>query len=171
MKGLDLSRLSPAHRKKVENLMRRANQHQRPRADKVDAISAGIQYDSKLEAHFSQYVEALARSGSLLPDGCLVVDWDYHPMRVNLTPGLSYTPDFGLLVCRNGSAPRWRLVEVKGSWKSKNARDSRVRLEVAAQLFPFFEWVAVVQERGAWIFETIGQNAKPPPSGSRVTVC
>ena len=165
--GIDLTALSPKHRAIATRLLA----HKKRSEAKVEArLLGGPKYDSQLEADFASFLRALTRSSGRLSDGSGVLEWKYHPMRFRLAPGLSYTPDFGAVVkpripaaWEDGKVigttwgtPRYRLFEVKGSWKAKNARESRVRLKIAAHLFGFFEWVAVTRERGSWEFEVIG---------------
>jgi len=135
---LDLSALSPRHRLAV----RRELANRKRDRGHVDATPKQPIYDSTTEAHFAQYVEALAKAECGFFEGRVMIDWDYHPMTFNLARGLTYTPDFGLVLSL-GVTRRYVLVEVKGSWKAKNARDSRTRLLVAAERFQMFEWLAV----------------------------
>lgn len=159
MSGIDLASLSPKHRAYVKKQLTEAAKRPQTR---VSAAVSDFSYDSALEARFAQYLAAMTWSDARLDDGCSVLEWRYHPMTFHLAPGLKYTPDFGANVIADGDQwcpeePRYRLYEIKGSWLSKNARDSRTRLKVAAALFPFFEWEAVTPgSDGSFQFEPIG---------------
>lgn len=153
---LDLKSLSPQHQADIARVAKRSANHQRPRQAKVECVAGGVEYDSGMEARYATYLETLARTGGRL-EGQWLVDWDYHPLRFSLAPGLTYTPDFGVIVDDGEGTRHYRLLEVKGSWKAKNARESRVRLVVAAHRFPFFEWRAVTEDRDGWQYEDIGK--------------
>lgn len=150
---MNLTDLPKRHRETVRSQL--VEREKRPQG-LVGCASGDVSYDSVLEERFSHYLDALARSDARLPDNREVLEWQYHPMKFQLAKGLWYTPDFSAVV-QWISEPKLRIYEVKGSWKSKNARDSRVRLEVAARLFSWFEWQAVTPGRdGAFCFEVIG---------------
>ncbi len=153
MKALDISSLSLRHQKYVRDAIERSSQHKRPK--KVEAAAFGLKFDSKIEADLAGYFDLEKRIGSR--DQEYIIEWYYHPMKFLLAPGLNYTPDFGLLI-DNLCSTHFRLIEAKGSWKSKNARDSRTRLKIAAHLYPFFEWQAVTPGENGWEFEVIGEN-------------
>lgn len=152
MSRVDISSLSERHQRYVREQL--AASRTGGELVMVAPASEHLSYDSKTEERFAGYLTGLPS----------VVEWQYHPMRLNLTPflrePLTYTPDFGAIV-RGGlywkdfgsaeAAQRsYCLFEVKGSWQSKNARDSRTRLHVAAALFPF-RWFAVNPENeGRW---------------------
>lgn len=138
MTQIDLSALSPRHRAHAK----RAIESARKRVNPIDAAVRPRVYDSTIEAEFARDIDVMAKTGAQF-DGWNVVGWDYHPMAFNLASGLTYTPDFAMEI--EHAATRYCLVEVKGSWKAKNARDSRTRLLIAAHRFPMFCWVAVTQ--------------------------
>lgn len=161
MRGLNLRDLSPVHRKAIRDELEQRKR--RGATALADVLTAGRAYDSHTEERFAGYLEGARIAGNVL-------EWRYHPHTFNLTPHLigppvTYTPDFGALMRgeiegpRVGAArsPRWCLFEVKGSWKAKNARDSRTRLRVAAALFPWFRWFAVDSDTGRrWKIAEIG---------------
>lgn len=151
MRGLDLQRLSPEHQNFVRERMRKAASQKKPRTP--EHLAFGVEFDSGLEVRFAGRLEGLRCAND-------IAEWYYHPMRFRLAPGLTYEPDFGAAV--SSSQPHesitrhydFIIYEVKGSWKSKNARDSRTRLKVAASMFPCFEWYGVTPgELSAWDFE------------------
>lgn len=92
------------------------------------AKSAGT-YKSEVEACAAEYIMGLALPGSMV----------YEPFTLRLEGG-EYTPDF-LFV--DAETLVVTLVEVKGSWRAKNARDSRTKLRAAAARYWFFGWLAL----------------------------
>lgn len=141
MTRVALERLSPEHQRFVKNRSRASENQKKPKAAKPTAL--GEVFDSKLELNFAWELERrrLAR---------IIEEWRYHSMRFRLAPNVTYTPDF---CARCGD--RLTFYEVKGSWKMKNARDSRTRLQIAAYVYWWFGWQAVTQEDGQWVFEVI----------------
>lgn len=95
--------------------------------------SSSDEYDSKLEAARGTYLGYLL----LAKDIQKVV---HHPFQIDIG-GRLYTPDY-LVWWADG---RITIEEVKGSLKSKNARDSITRLHVAAALFPMFTWYLILR--------------------------
>lgn len=75
--------------------------------------------------------------------------WMYEAIKLRLAGNTFYTPDFFL--------PRsLKFVEVKGFWRD----DARVKIKVAAEMFPMFEFIAVTKDRrsGEWTEEQIGRT-------------
>lgn len=68
--------------------------------------------------------------------------WAYEPIKLRLAKRTWYTPDF-LVV---GSDGRIEAIEVKGFWRD----DARVKIKVAAELFPMFVFVAVRRDGDGW---------------------
>jgi hypothetical protein len=93
---------------------------------------------NKLEADYAAYLKEAQQAGE--------IDWfAYEGIKLRLADNTFYTPDFfvmgdsGLLECH----------EVKGHWED----DARVKIKVAAALFPFrFRAVTRVAKRdgGGW---------------------
>lgn len=96
--------------------------------------------------------EARFRAEVLAVDGVWVVL--YASIKLRLADRTWYTPDFAVL--RIGS-PRVEFYEVKGSWKAPHQEDSRVKLKVAAEAYPQFQFFAAVPNRdtGGWDIEEI----------------
>ncbi len=146
MTRVTTDRLSPHHQVAVR---RQLEDSEEPREPKPKLTLYGIDFDSRLELDYAFVLEARKRYGAIL-------DWRYHPMRFRIAPGKTYEPDFlALSVSTCDWAAAITIYEVKGSWDSKNARDSRIRLEVAASLNYWFRWVAVTRDKGVWNYETI----------------
>lgn len=78
-------------------------------------------------------------------------------VKLRLADRTWYTPDF--VVWTDAGVHVW---EIKGSWKSPHQEDSRVKLKVAAELYPQFTFFAAVPERdtGGWDIEEIPCRAR-----------
>lgn len=97
-------------------------------------------FKSKLEAEYAQMLEAQARSG-------LIKSWMYEGITVRLADGVRFTVDFNVLAL-DGSLS---MVETKGFLREA----ARVRLLVAARMFPMWSWFLVRKKRGAFTVEAI----------------
>ena len=73
--------------------------------------------------------------------------WAFEPLRFRIGKGAFYTPDFVVL----RSDFNLQVFEVKGHWEEA----ARVRIKVAAHLFPWLRFTAVKRIRGGWEFEEI----------------
>ena len=97
---------------------------------------------NKTEAAYADYLDLLESSGEILR-------WDFEALKLRLAPSTFYTPDF-LVVMADGTM---ELREVKGFWRD----DARVKIKVAARMFPMFRFVAVTKRRkkdgGGWDVE------------------
>ena len=94
-------------------------------------------YKSDSEQQFASLGAIILRDAL----GIEVVEMRYEPCRWAI-PGGHYMPDF-LCVMSQGQII---FVEVKGSKKQKGYRDARSKLRAAAEIYPFFSWVEVVEE-------------------------
>jgi len=76
-----------------------------------------------------------------------VLRWRFEPLKLKLAPATFWTPDFEL-VMPDGKI---ELHETKGHWED----DARVKIKIAAQMFPEFRIVAVTHDRRSktWNFE------------------
>lgn len=104
------------------------------------AEPVGPKFKSKLEAEYAQMLEAQARSG-------LIKSWMYEGITVRLADGVRFTVDFNVLAL-DGSLS---MVETKGFLREA----ARVRLLVAARMFPMWSWFLVRKKRGAFVVEAI----------------
>lgn len=149
MRPDELARLSPEHQAFIRRKQRAGDQWKRPKQE-PEHFMFGIEFDSRLEVLFALYLEGGKHSRD-------IEYWHYHPIRIRLAPGLTYTPDFVSLPAaqldRDSISQRLRVYEVKGSWQSKNARDSKTRLKVAASMFPCWDWFGVTAGDDGWEFE------------------
>lgn len=80
-------------------------------------------------------LEALKRDGQ-------IALWRFEAVTLKLAPDCRYTPDFYVL----HNDGRVVLEETKGHWRD----DAKVKIRVAARLFPEFEFRALRLERGQW---------------------
>jgi len=147
---MDVSRLSPEHQKYITRMARESDRKRKPKTEKP--MRYGIAFDSKLEIEFADQLNAFEKMYR-------IESWMYHPLRVSLAPGCTYTPDFAARV--NGE---FVIFETKGSWKAKNARDSHTRLVIATQKFPWWIWVAVTKDKLGFCYEVMGPLGQPPTS-------
>lgn len=78
-----------------------------------------------------------------------VKEYRPHPFKVKLAPSTFYEPDF-LVVMPDGVI---EIHEVKGFWRD----DARVKIKVAAAMFPWWRWKAVSKvakkRGGGWSVE------------------
>ena len=73
--------------------------------------------------------------------------WKFEAVKLRLADATFYTPDFAVMLA-NGQL---EMHEVKGFWQD----DARVKVKVAASLYPF-RFVAVTHKRGGWSMEDFG---------------
>lgn len=98
-----------------------------------------------IERRRAMELEALKRAGA-------IDDWRFEAIKLTLADNTTYRPDF-LIVHRETRS--FRLEEVKGHWED----DARVKIKVAARMFPFFNFRALrprkKAEGGGWHTEDI----------------
>lgn len=97
---------------------------------------------NKLETAYAGFLEARKID-------CDILWWRFQPLRLRLADGSFYTPDFGVLTrdCL------FELHETKGFWREA----ARVRIKVAAELFPF-KFIAITRPKvGGWEREEFPQ--------------
>lgn len=123
----------PSQRAAIGHRGRHKSDAGKPAPSPIDA------YDSKLEAARATYLGYLLLAKDILK----VI---HHPFHIDIGEERAYTPDF-LVWWADG---RITVEEVKGSVRSKNARDSITRLHVATKLFPMFTWYLVMRPKGQW---------------------
>ena len=90
---------------------------------------------NQMEARYAGYLDRLKHGGK-------VVAWAYEAVKLRLANRTFYTPDF-LVVMADGSI---EIHEVKGHWED----DARVKIKVAARMYPWFHFRAVKSVRGDW---------------------
>ena len=100
----------------------------------------GVKSMTKLEGRYANKLDLLKHAGE-------IVDWRFEPLNFRLAKRTWYKPDFLLIYL-----DRFEVHEVKGHWED----DARVKAKVAAELYPWFHWVAVTAEKGIWRYEHFG---------------
>ena len=109
------------------------------RGDELLAV-AGLAvepYRSKLEARYAEQLDADRLGG-------LVAKWSYESLKLRLAVRTFYTPDFFVVTVER----RIELHEVKATWAAEHQEDARVKLKVAAALFPEFRFFAITPAAG-----------------------
>lgn len=92
---------------------------------------------NKLEAAYAARLQMEKAQGRVLY-------WSYESVKLRLADKTWYTPDFFVIVA-DGTA---EVHETKGFWHD----DARVKIKVAADLFPF-RFIAIQKIKGQWSFE------------------
>ena len=96
---------------------------------------------NKLEARYAQHLDLLQRAGQ-------VAAWRFEVVTLKLAVDVRYTPDF-LVILPGGEL---ELHETKGFLRD----DARVKLRVAARMFPWFVFRLVRWGKaGAWEIEGV----------------
>lgn len=116
-----------------------------------DGIPGGPRYRSAWERQFHDVLKAR------FPGAWI----EHEPMSLRLATGAKYTPDFCVAVKVMDAVPcgenpglpalhQFTFWEVKGHWREA----ARVRIKIAARLFPWARFVAVVKQKkrdgGGW---------------------
>jgi hypothetical protein len=87
----------------------------------------------------------------------------FEPIKLRLADKTWYTPDF--LVVRNDWS--FEAHEVKTEWSTGKPgweEDARVKIKVAAELFPLRFICACLRRDGSWSFEEFGSEEPQPPT-------
>lgn len=92
---------------------------------------------NKTEAEYASMLEARKRAGE-------IAWYNFEGVKLRLADATFYSPDFAVMLS-NG---QMEMHEVKGFWQD----DARVKIKVAAALFPF-AFFAIQKKRGAWVVE------------------
>lgn len=92
---------------------------------------------NKLEAAYAARLESLKLAGE-------IADYRFECIKLRLADKTFYTPDF-MVLRADGT---FEMHEVKGFWED----DARVKIKVAAELYPF-KFIAARKVKGAWVFE------------------
>lgn len=93
---------------------------------------------NKLESRYATHLGNLKSCGGIL-------DWKFDAVKLRLAEKCFYTADFFVLM------PDMTIEfhEVKGYWED----DARVKIKVAAALYPF-TFKAIVWKKGEWVAES-----------------
>ena len=98
---------------------------------------------NQIETRFAAEIAARATVGD-------VHSWRFEAIKLRLADKTFYTPDF-IAVTKDGEI---YLYEVKGHWED----DARVKVKVAAEMFPEFHFVGVTwDKRAGWQYEYFNQ--------------
>ena len=89
------------------------------------------------EARYAQLLNLRKNAGEIM-------DWRFEPFGLRLAKLTFYHPDF-LVVFPD----HFEIHEVKGFWRD----DARAKIKVAAELFPWFKFIAVEAKRGRYVYE------------------
>ncbi|WP_235872814.1 hypothetical protein [Pseudoxanthomonas winnipegensis] len=95
---------------------------------------------NKTEAAYAQHLDARIAAGEVLW-------WKFEAIRLQLAPKTTLTVDFFVQLANS----ELEAHEVKGYWEE----DARVKVKVAAALFPF-RFIAVQKDGSSWKFEDFG---------------
>lgn len=94
---------------------------------------------NKTEAAWAAVLEIKKQNSS-------IIDYYFEAIKFKLAPKTFYTPDF--LVVGHDS---FEIHEVKGFWRD----DARVKIKVAADMFPYFNWRVVTYKKGQFHVQDI----------------
>ena len=102
---------------------------------------------NKLEEAYSGHLELQKLAGEIYA-------WKFEPVALILADRTRYTPDF-LVIEKDMTV---RFDEVKGFWRD----DARVKIKVAAEMFPWFKFKAVTKAKkrdgGEWEYEFFNKS-------------
>lgn len=93
---------------------------------------------NKTEEEYSKVLEAQRLTGE-------IHHWQFEAMALRLADRTTYTPDF-LVIDKNGLIS---FIEVKGFWH----QSGRIKIKVASELHPWFEFKAVKYKKKEWSYE------------------
>ena len=102
---------------------------------------------NKGESVYKQWLEILQK-------GDLIIAWFFQSWTFKLASDCRYTPDFAVLRFPH----QWTLVDVKGRKVKPDGsqtywaeEDAKIKIKVAAKMFPMFRWViAFPLQNGEW---------------------
>lgn len=97
---------------------------------------------NKTETRYSQRLDADVKDGR-------IARWRFEGVTLRLADGARYTPDFAVTLPDG----RLEMHETKGGFIREAAM---VRLKVAAELFPEFEFILAQWKRGEWTIKRVG---------------
>jgi hypothetical protein len=92
---------------------------------------------NKLESEYGNYLETLKRVGA-------IVWYKFEAMKLRLANNTFYTPDF-MVMKADGQL---EAHETKGFWED----DARVKIKVAASLYPF-QFYGITKDKSGWKIE------------------
>lgn len=98
---------------------------------------------NKTEREYADMLEMRKRAGE-------VAWWAFEAMKLRLADNTFYTPDFTVML----AGGELEQHEVKGFWTD----DARVKIKVAASLFPFPFFAVKKVKGGAWEVEAFSER-------------
>lgn len=103
---------------------------------------------NKLEAKFGRFLDDLKARGD-------IKDHRFGSVKFRLAKRTWYEPDYCVIRSDNSIV----IYECKGHWED----DARVKIKVAAEMYPHLRWVAVrwVAAAGGWDFEHFEGRGMP----------
>lgn len=104
----------------------------------VKALKPKSKYASTTEAQYAYVLQQMQIAGEIR-------DYAYSPIKLILADNTTYTPDF--FVVTNDNTIEFH--EVKGFWRD----DARVKLKVAAALFPWFVFLVIKKDKKNFIID------------------
>jgi hypothetical protein len=96
---------------------------------------------NRTEAAYADQLELLKIAGK-------IIDWRFNAIRFRMADGAYYKPDFMII-----KEDCCELHEVKGFWREA----AKVRIKVAAELYPWFRWVVVRLVKGKWDIKELNE--------------
>jgi hypothetical protein len=109
---------------------------------------------NKTEAAYSRELFNMQKVG-------LIKWYEYECVKFRLADKTWYTPDFLVVDAED----RLEAVEIKAHWQGVNRAgwldDARVKVKVAAEMFPLKFRAAVLMPDGSWQFENFGDFEDP----------
>ncbi len=137
--------------RRAQECVVRQSEAARVQPPKPKPIRPADGYDSKLERDFAEALKRAEREQ-------WIKRWWHHPCGFRLAPKCYYHVDFMVMPKRysefdpvqgySDGDDRLTCVECKGGWFRD---DSKVKIKVAAEMFPCFRWLLVFREkRTAW---------------------
>lgn len=99
---------------------------------------------NNLETRYADHLDALLRAGE-------IVFWRFESMKLVLADRCAYLPDF--FVVKADGSPEFH--ETKGFWRD----DARVKVKMAAKLFPCFVFYGVQwDKKRGWVMELFSES-------------
>ena len=140
---IDITRLSPHAQKQIRDEQARRATERQARQRTTVSKSHEPQQQRAMNKWETMYAEELMQrkmNGE--------IQWfGYESIKLRLAKATTYTPDF-VVVLPDG---RVEFHEVKGFWRD----DARVKIKVAAELFPWARFVVVTRKHGEFKKEAL----------------
>lgn len=110
----------------------------RPDRARIKPVSRTPGSMNRTESEYAMILESRKRAGE-------IVDYKFEAVTLKLAANTRYTPDFYVVF-----PDRIELHEVKGGfWRD----DARVKIKVAAAMYPEFQFIAALNKNRHWQFE------------------